>query len=74
MIIGYFSMAHGHANNGWLHAGVRAGIVTAAVAWYTSAAGVINGMSPEPVLPVGGPLWGRLPTLARRGSPTPRQA
>jgi len=34
--------------------------------WYASAAGVIKGMSSSPVLPVGRPLWGRLP-LARHG-------
>jgi len=28
------------------------------VAWYASAAGVVNGMSGRQVLPVGGPLWG----------------
>jgi uncharacterized protein len=32
------------------------GVVTAAVAWYTSAAGVINGMKGGRVLPVGGPI------------------
>jgi uncharacterized protein len=32
------------------------GIITALVAWYTSAAGVIAGMKGRPVLPVGGPL------------------
>lgn len=32
------------------------GIITALVAWYTSAAGVINGMNDTPVLPVGSPL------------------
>jgi succinate-acetate transporter protein len=61
------------AEVGWLRAGGWAGIVTAAVAWYTSAAGVINGMSPAPVLPVGAPLWGRLPVLSRLGSPMPRR-
>jgi hypothetical protein len=40
--------------------------------WYASAAGVINGMSSSPVLPVGRPLWGRLPLLAREASPMPR--
>jgi succinate-acetate transporter protein len=29
------------------------GVITAATAWYTSSAGVINGMSETPVLPVG---------------------
>ncbi len=38
-------------------AGGVAGIVTAAVAWYTSAAGVANGMAGRTVLPVGGPMW-----------------
>jgi uncharacterized protein len=56
-----------------LHAGGWMGIVTAAVAWYTSAAGVVNGMSPTPVVPVGAPLWGRLPAMSRPGSPTPRR-
>ncbi len=32
-------------------------VVTAAVAWYTSAAGVLNGMAGRPLLKVGGPLW-----------------
>jgi hypothetical protein len=32
------------------------GIVTAAAAWYTSAAGVINGMRGTPLLPVGKPF------------------
>lgn len=74
LVIGFFNVAHGRSD--WmLHAGGWAGIVTAAVAWYTSAAGVVNGMSPErPVLPVGAPLWGRLPILSRLGSPMPRRA
>src|SRR5439155_22909166 len=58
LVIGFFLEAHGQAQNGWLHAGGWAGIVTAAVAWYTSAAGVVNGMSPAPVLPVGTPFRG----------------
>ena len=72
LAIGFFREAHGHS--AWMtHAGGWAGIVTAAVAWYTSAAGVVNGMSPTPVLPVGAPIWGRLPGLSRRGSPMPRR-
>jgi uncharacterized protein len=74
LVIGFFREAHGHPNNWILHAGGWAGIVTAAAAWYASAAGVVNGMSPKPVVPVGSPLWGRLPMLSRRGSPMPRQA
>jgi uncharacterized protein len=72
LVIGFFNLAHGKSE--WmLHAGGWAGIVTAAVAWYTSAAGVINGMSPSPVLPVGAPLWDRLPIVSKMGSPLPRR-
>jgi succinate-acetate transporter protein len=56
LVIGNFSEAHGNANNGWIHAGGWIGIATAAVAWYASAAGVINGMKGRAVLPVGAPL------------------
>jgi succinate-acetate transporter protein len=42
---------NGHA--GWLHWGGWLGVVTAAVAWYTSAAGVMNGVAERIVLPVG---------------------
>jgi uncharacterized protein len=72
LTIGFFRLAHG--GTPWiLHAGGWAGIVTAAVAWYTSAAGVVNGMSPRPVLPVGRPLWDRLPLFSHLGSPMPRR-
>jgi succinate-acetate transporter protein len=76
LVIGFFLEASGRApeNNWWLHAGGWAGIVTAAVAWYTSAAGVVNGMSPRPVVPVGSPFWGELPAAARQRSPMPRRA
>jgi hypothetical protein len=33
----------------------------------------VNGMSPRPVLPVGAPLWDRLPFFSRLGSPMPRR-
>jgi succinate-acetate transporter protein len=66
LAIGYFDEAHGVANNTWLHAGGWAGIVTAGVAWYASAAGVINGMArPATILPVGNPFL-------FTGSPVPR--
>jgi hypothetical protein len=39
-----------------------------AVAWYTSAAGVVNGMAQAPVLPVGAAPIGRF------GSSMPRRA
>jgi succinate-acetate transporter protein len=72
LVIGFFNEAHG--GSAWItHAGGWAGIITAAVAWYTSAAGVVNGMSPAPVLPVGEPIWGRLPMFSRLGSPMPRR-
>jgi succinate-acetate transporter protein len=74
LVIGYFMEAHGHANNGWIHAGGWAGIVTAAVAWYTSAAGVMNGMSVTPVLPVGAPIAGRMPVMSRQPRRGPHQA
>jgi len=67
LVIGFFNLSHG-ASTWMLHAGGWAGIVTAAVAWYTSAAGVVNGMVPGIVLPVGGPPIGRI------GSPMPRRA
>jgi uncharacterized protein len=71
LVIGFFNIAHGKSE--WmLHAGGWAGVVTAGVAWYASAAGVINGMSVRPVLPVGAPLWDRLPLFSRLGSPMPR--
>jgi succinate-acetate transporter protein len=71
-VFGFLRVAHG-MSPWFLHAGGWAGIVTAAIAWYASAAAVINGMAPSPVLPVGRPLWGRLPSLTREGSPMPRQ-
>jgi succinate-acetate transporter protein len=72
LAIGFFRIAHGHSAY-VLHVGGWAGIVTAAVAWYTSAAGVVNGMAPRAVLPVGRPLWGELPGVARTESPMPRR-
>jgi hypothetical protein len=72
LAVGYFRIAHGESDF-WLHVGGWAGIVTAGVAWYTSAAGVVNGMAPRAVLPVGRPLWGALPALSRTDSPMPRR-
>jgi succinate-acetate transporter protein len=55
LVIGNFRIAHGDST--WmLHAGGWAGIVTAAVAWYASAAGVWNGVAGRVLLPVGRPL------------------
>jgi len=73
LAIGFFRIAHGDSAY-MLHVGGWAGIVTAGVAWYTSAAGVVNGMSPRAVLPVGRPLWGALPAISRADSPMPRRS
>jgi uncharacterized protein len=51
LAIGNFS-----SSVGIVKAGGIAGVVTAAVAWYTSAAGVVNGMAARKVVPVGKPL------------------
>ncbi len=68
LAIGFFRLAHG--GTPWiLHAGGWAGIVTAGAAWYASAAGVLNGMSPSPVLPVGRPLWTWEPSAPRPEAP-----
>jgi succinate-acetate transporter protein len=67
LVIGFFNISHG-GTEWWLHAGGWAGIVTAAVAWYASAAGVMNGLAGRVVMPVGAPPIGRL------GSPMPRRA
>jgi uncharacterized protein len=68
LVIGFFDGSHNVGNatyNNWvLHAGGWAGIVTAAVAWYTSAAGVMNGVSGRAVLPVGKPLVTATPAAA----------
>ena len=72
LVIGFFRVANGTSAY-WIHAGGWAGIVTALVAWYTSAAGVVNGMSVKAILPVGRPLWGELPAVAQTKSPTPRR-
>jgi hypothetical protein len=40
-----------------IKAGGMIGILTALVAWYTSAAGVVNGMAGRQVLKVGSPIW-----------------
>jgi uncharacterized protein len=55
LVIGYFNISHG-GTQWWLHAGGWAGVVTAAVAWYTSAAGVMNGVAGRTVFPVGRPM------------------
>ena len=60
------------AGQGITQIGGVVGVITAAVAWYTSFAGVVNSMSPTRVIPVGGPMWGGPPAAPRAGSPLPR--
>ena len=57
LVIGNFNAAHTDGKHlWWLHAGGWAGIATAAVAWYTSAAIVLNSQAGRTVLPVGKPM------------------
>jgi hypothetical protein len=51
LIIGNFS-----SSTSTLKIGGVVGIITAAAAWYTSAAGVLNGLAGRHVIPVGKPL------------------
>jgi uncharacterized protein len=55
LVIGFFNLSHG-GTQWWLHFGGWCGIATAAMAWYTSAAGVWNGVAGKKVLPVGSPM------------------
>jgi succinate-acetate transporter protein len=72
LAVGFFRLAHGDSAY-VLHTGGWIGILTAATAWYASAAGVINGMSPtRKILPTGAPLWGG-PAGPTRPTPMPRQ-
>lgn len=71
LFIGFFlAGAHHVVGTDMIHVGGYVGVVTAACAWYTSAAGVVNSMGEHPVLPVGTPIWGGPPRLAaQRPSP-----
>ncbi|MGA3219672.1 MAG: acetate uptake transporter [Acidimicrobiales bacterium] len=56
--IGQFLAGSGHvAGTDLIHVSGYVGVLTAACAWYASAAGVVNSMTDKPVLPVGQPLW-----------------
>ena len=55
LVIGFFNDSHG-GTAWWQHLGGWLGIATAAMAWYASAAGVMNGQAGRKVLPVGNPL------------------
>lgn len=52
LFLGFFS-----DSESIIKAGGMIGILTAFVAWYTSAAGVVNGMAGRQVLKVGSPIW-----------------
>jgi uncharacterized protein len=55
LFIGNFTTKTG--TGGIITVGGVVGVITALVAWYTSAAGVMNGVKGKIVLPVGGPLF-----------------
>jgi len=55
LFIGFFTTKTG--SGGLITFGGVLGIITALVAWYASAAGVMNGVKGKVVLPVGGPLF-----------------
>jgi succinate-acetate transporter protein len=55
LVIGNFS--GNAAGTGITAIGGYMGIITALVAWYASAAVVVNSQGPRAVLPVGNPLW-----------------
>ncbi len=61
--IAQFLLGAGHTTVGTdlLHVSGYVGVLTAACAWYASAAGVVNSMAGHPVLKVGAPLWTGLP-------------
>lgn len=67
VFIGYFA-----GSTGVIHVGGVVGVITALVAWYTSAALVVRSLG-APVLPVGSPLWSGpepAPTAGRVGPAT----
>ncbi|HEY1917080.1 MAG TPA: acetate uptake transporter [Streptosporangiaceae bacterium] len=55
LVIGNFG-----GTSGIVKLGGYIGMVTALVAWYTSAAGVMNGLRGRVVIPVGSPFWKEL--------------
>ena len=65
LLVGFFTSSG--EPNGIVEAGGVAGLVTAAVAFYASAAGVVNGMAGRHVLPVGGPIWRDRPAAPSLG-------
>jgi succinate-acetate transporter protein len=70
LFIGNFLAGSGHTiGTDLIHVGGYLGVLTAAVAWYASAAGVLNSLTDHALLPVGAPLWrGPSRTLSSSGS------
>jgi uncharacterized protein len=72
LVIGNFNGTE--AGSGLVALGGWVGIVTAVLAWYCSAAALINGMAGRAVLPVGAPLWrAQAGSTARAVAPTQTQ-
>jgi len=71
--IAQFLLGAGHLRGGTdlLHVSGYVGVLTAACAWYASAAGVANAMSPQPILKVGNPLWTGVPGQGRQRAAQP---
>jgi succinate-acetate transporter protein len=59
------------AGVGLVALGGWAGIVTALVAWYASAAIVANSLRTKPILPMGRPIWSEAAPTAPMGRPEP---
>jgi uncharacterized protein len=64
LFIGFFGKS-----TGMIQLGGYAGIVTALVAWYASAAVVANSMRAQPILPVGKAIWSE-PSMLAPAAPT----
>lgn len=64
LFIGYFG-----AGTAWITLSGYLGVITALVAWYTSAAVVVNSMGPSRVLPVGSAIWATAPRPGPAGRP-----
>jgi succinate-acetate transporter protein len=63
LLLGFWAVtSHPALGRDLIHTGGYVGIVTAAAAWYASAAGVVNSMAGRPVVPVGAPFWADRPT------------
>jgi succinate-acetate transporter protein len=77
LFAGFFMVgSHHRIGTDLIHSGGYIGVLTAACAWYASAAGVVNSMAGRPVLKVGAPLWSDEPGAQRIGrearvGPTP---